>query len=166
MLRKRQPSRRVSSDESGDPAAALAAAGSLLARRDYCSSELAARLVSRGFAPDTVQATLADLHARHYLDDARYSRQFVDTHARRGHGPVLIRHELGERGLSPQLAEQSLADFGDWSALAREVRARRFGAQPPRSRSDKTRQARFLQYRGFSDDDIRGALGFDVTSDC
>jgi regulatory protein len=138
----------------------------LLARRDYCSNELSARLTSRGFEPDTVQATVVELVARRYIDDERYARQFVDGHARRGHGPLRIRHDLSELGLSPELTEHSLATYGDWSALAREVRARRFGAKHPSTWPDKARQARFLQYRGFSNDDIRSALGFDVTSDC
>jgi regulatory protein len=165
VLRKRQPSRRVTSDESGDPAAAFAAAVTLLARRDHCSAELALRLTSRGFEPETVQAAVEELRTRHYLDDERYARQFVDMHARRGHGPVRIRHELSDLGLSAELAEQSVADYGDWSALARDIRTRRFGAEPPRTWPDKARQARFLQYRGFSNDDIRCALGFDVTGD-
>jgi regulatory protein len=165
VLRKRQLKRRVSSEESGDPAAALSAAVALLARRDYCSSELAARLTSRGFGPAAVEAAVAEARVRHYLDDERYVRQFIQAQARRGHGPVGIRHELSELGLSSELAEQSLAEYGDWSALACEVRARRFGVKAPQTWPDKARQARFLQYRGFSNDDIRSALGFDVTSD-
>jgi regulatory protein len=165
VLRKRQPSRRVTREQSGDTQAALAAAVTLLARRDYCSTELRARLTSRGFEPETVRATLEELHTRHYLDDERYARQFVDAHARRGHGPVRIRHELAELGLKPELAELALAEHGEWPALARQVRAQRFGAKSPATWPEKARQARFLQYRGFSNDDIRGALGFDVTSD-
>jgi regulatory protein len=141
----------------------LAAAVTLLARRDYCSCELAARLTSRGFEPEAVQAALVELLDRHYVDDERYARQFVDAHARRGHGPMRIRHDLAALGLSSELTELSLTNFGDWSALAREVRARRFGTKPPGAWPDKARQARFLQYRGFSNDDIRSALGFDVT---
>jgi regulatory protein len=165
VLRKRQLKRPVTSDESGEAAAALAAAVALLARRDYCSSELTARLTSQGFEADAVLCAVAEVRARHYLDDERYVRLFVQARARRGHGPARIRHALAALSLSSELTEHSLAQYGDWPALAREVRARRFGAQPPRTRPDKARQARFLQYRGFSDDDIRSALGFDVTSD-
>jgi len=39
------------------------------------------------------------------------------------------------------------------------VRARRFGAEVPADWREKARQARFLQYRGFSADHIRSALG-------
>ena len=47
----------------------------------------------------------------------------------------------------------------DWAALAREVRRRRFGLSPPGDYAERARQARFLQYRGFSNEQIRAALG-------
>ena len=143
--------------------AALAMAAGWLARRDYCSAELAKRLAARGFEAPAVQAALAELSERHFLDDARYARAFVAVHARRGQGPVRIRHELVRVGLAAQLAEEALQEYagqqGGWVALARAVRVRRFGAGVPRARAEAGRQARFLHYRGFSTDHIRGALG-------
>ena len=53
----------------------------------------------------------------------------------------------------------------DWSAIAREVRRRRFGPKAPADWAEKGRQARFLQYRGFSNDHIRSALGPDLELD-
>jgi regulatory protein len=135
----------------------------LLSRRDFSTSELTARLVAQGFGVDIVDTCLEDLRDRHYLDDERYARQFVAAHAQRGHGPVRIRHELTERGLNVELAETALAQHGDWSQRAQQVRSRRFGVEPPRDWAEKARQARFLQYRGFSNDDIRSALDFDAT---
>jgi regulatory protein len=146
-----------------EPAAALAAAVSLLSRRDFCTSELRARLIAQGFGVDLVDTCLEDLRDRHYLDDERYASQFVAAHAQRGHGPIRIRHELTDRGLNAELAETALAQHGNWPVRAQEVRARRFGIEPPRDWAEKARQARFLQYRGFSNDDIRSALGFDAT---
>ena len=48
---------------------------------------------------------------------------------------------------------------------AREARIRRFGPEVPLERAQKVRQARFLQYRGFSSDHIRSALGPDFDLD-
>jgi regulatory protein len=45
------------------------------------------------------------------------------------------------------------------------VRTAKFGRQPPASWADKARQARFLQYRGFSSDHIRAATGADPDLD-
>jgi regulatory protein len=159
VLRKRQPKGRATSGEAGDPAAALAAAVTLLARREFCSIELAAKLAAKGYMPDAVQAALAELIERRYLDDERYARQFVVIHAERGQGPLRIRRDLVQLGLPAALIETQLESQGEWAAVARRVVTRRFGAAPPRSWPDKARRMRFLQYRGFATDDIRSALG-------
>jgi SOS response regulatory protein OraA/RecX len=70
------------------------------------------------------------------------------------------------RALSEGLIDAALDEYaqahGDWSRLAREVRIRRFGLAAPGDWAQKTKQARFLQYRGFSTDHIRSALGRDA----
>jgi regulatory protein len=146
-------------------AAAQAAAVALMSRREFCSPELSARLAGQGFEPAAIETCLAELRQRRYLDDERYARLFVSTHARRGQGPVRIRHELTAVGLSAETAETALAEHGGWAVQAQQVRARRFGAALPRDWAEKGRQVRFLQYRGFSNEDIRSALGTDPSAD-
>lgn len=162
MLRKKRPSSPLASEQSGDAAAALVAAVALLARRDFCSGELREKLSAQGFEPTVLATVLDDLRARHYLDDERYARQFVAYHAQRGQGPLRIRRDMAELGLSAPLIEAALATHDDWARLSREVRIRRFGLKMPQSWPEKARQARFLQYRGFSNDHIRAALGADA----
>lgn len=139
---------------------------SALSQRDYCSRELAVRLMSQGYQAEAVDSAIADLSERRYLDDARYAQQFIRYHAERGQGPLRISRELLERGLSDGLIEAALDEYaqqhGDWGRLAREVRIRRFGLAEPSGWPQKAKQARFLQYRGFSTDHIRSALGQDV----
>jgi regulatory protein len=162
VLRKRQPRRRATSEQAGDPAAALAAAVTLLARREFCSIELAATLTARGFEPDTVRATLEELIERRYLDDERYVRQFVVVHAERGQGPQRLRRDLAALGLPAALIDTQLESYGDWAALAHRVVTRRFGAAAPRDWPEKARRMRFLQYRGFANEHIRSAVGTDA----
>ncbi|HXN10678.1 MAG TPA: regulatory protein RecX, partial [Steroidobacteraceae bacterium] len=95
------------------------------------------------------------------LDDERYAAQYVSYHAARGHGPRRIERDLEAEGLGEELVAAALATIGDWFALARELRIRRFGLAAPVSWHEKGRQARFLLYRGFSNDHIRSALGPD-----
>jgi regulatory protein len=166
VQRKRPPKAKLTEAQAADPDAALAAAVSALSQRDYGSRELAARLTMQGYAAEAVATALADLIERHYLDDARYAQQYVSLHADRGHGPVRISHELLQLGLSDSLIDAALdgyaQDNGGWGRLAREVRIRRFGLAQPINWAQKAKQARFLQYRGFSTDHIRSALGQDV----
>ena len=49
-------------------------------------------------------------------------------------------------------------DGPDFVSLARAARARKFGSELPKDWKERSRQARFLQYRGFSTDHIRAVL--------
>ena len=60
----------------------------------------------------------------------------------------------------PEAIETALDASGeDWPAQAREARRRKFGGTPPADFRQRAKQARFLQYRGFSADQVRAALG-------
>jgi regulatory protein len=131
----------------------------LLARRDYSAAELGGRLAQKGHDPARVNSVLERLRDRGYLDDTRFAAQFVSAHAGRGQGPHRIRRELAELGVAAEVVAEALANGPDWGYLAREIRGRRFGPVAPQTWPDKARQARFLQYRGFSPDHIRSALG-------
>ncbi len=162
-LRKRAP-KRLPAAELSDAAAAERVAVGLLARRDYGSGELAGKLVERGLAAPVIEALIVELSARGLLDDERYAGHFVAYHSARGQGPVRIRRDLGQAGVAAALIEAALAG-SDWAGIARQVRRRRFGAKAPASWAEKGRQARFLQYRGFTNDHIRSALGPDFDPD-
>ncbi len=137
----------------------------LLARRDLASGELRQKLGSQGYAADVVAVVVADLIEARALDDTRYAENYVAYHAGRGQGPVRIGADLRSLGVSSDLIEAALGSGPDWPALARATRVRKFGAEPPENWSERTRQARFLQYRGFSSDHIRAATGADFDPD-
>jgi regulatory protein len=151
--RKRRPEGATATE-----AEVHAAAMMLLARRDYCSAELGAKLCERGFEQALVDAVVAELTERRYVDDARYVASYVHHHAERGQGPRRIRQDLGELGLKPELFEATLAGL-DWAVKARQLRVRKFGQAVPANWPARAKQLRFLQYRGFSADHIRSALG-------
>ena len=135
-----------------------AAAVALLARRDFSSGELTAKLRERGFAASVVHAVVSELIENRFIDDARYAGHRVSYQAGRGHGPLRIRRDLAELDLDAPLIEEALSGW-DWAQQAREVRIRKFGLPAPGEWRERARQARFLQYRGFSADHIRSALG-------
>jgi regulatory protein len=148
-----------------DPTAARSAAVVLLARRDYASGELRGRLAGQGFEPSVVESTIGELIAERALNDARFATNYVSYHAARGRGPLRIAADLKALELAGELIEQALAAGPDWRMLAREARIRKFGPDEPIEWPEKARQARFLQYRGFSSDHIRLALGADFDLD-
>ena len=142
-------------------AEARAVAMTLLARRDFASRELREKLEAQGFAPAAAAQAIADLTRAGVLNDGRYAQNYVAYHAGRGQGPLRIAAELRRSGLAANLIEAALETGPDWSALARKVCRAKFGQQAPDSWTERARQARFLQYRGFSSDHIRAATDAD-----
>ncbi len=132
----------------------------LLARREHSRAELADKLAQRGFDAALVGDTLDTLAGECLLSDERFTGQFIESRIRRGQGPVRIVAELARRGIGGSDAREQLDALGmDWAALARETRDARFGTAPPENYREWARQARFLQYRGFSSEQVRNALG-------
>jgi regulatory protein len=131
----------------------------ILARREHSVAELREKLRARDFADDEIEATLIALSDEGLLSEERFLASFVGSYTRRGHGPVWIRGELERRGVTGEQISEALANADtDWIAQAAAVRAKRFGAGPPADYKDQARQARFLQYRGFTAEQVRAAL--------
>jgi regulatory protein len=157
--------KRPAPEAARDAPSARAAALGLLARRDYFSAELCRKLLERGFEAQAAAEALEALAAERLLDDARTAERFVAYRAGRGQGPLRIALELRAHGAAAELIDPAIASGPDWRALAREVRRRRFGGAAPADWGERARQARFLQYRGFSSDDIRAATGAELELD-
>jgi regulatory protein len=134
----------------------------ILARREHSVAELREKLQSRDFPADDIEQTLTALIADGLLSEARFIDSFLASYTRRGHGPLWLRAELERRGIaSAQVAEALAGQEVDWPAEARTVREKRFGSDQPADYKDRARQSRFLQYRGFSSEQIRQAFSID-----
>lgn len=153
------------SDEPADARTVEATAVRLLARREHSAEELTRKLRGRGYPAEIIDAVVAKLRGKKLVSDDRFASSFIHHHAQRGQGPIRIRAELKQQGITDELIQAQLdrADF-DWVAQASAARQRKFGAGPPRSLAERAKQARFLQYRGFSSDQIRAALKSDGES--
>jgi regulatory protein len=160
-----RPHRPIEPERRGSLQAVRGAAFALLARRDFTTGELRERLGAKGWDPDVVASAVAELVEERVLDDARYASNYVAYHAARGRGPIRIGADLRARILPAELIAAALAAVSDWHAHAHTARLRKFGPKAPVSWPEKGRQARFLQYRGFSSDHIRAALGTDFNLD-
>jgi regulatory protein len=134
----------------------------LLARREHSRGELREKLAVRKYSPEDIEAALKGLVEDGLISDERFAECFIVSRKRNGQGPVRIRMELKKRGVDSDTIRQYLDDVAhDWNALAREVRDRKFAGQAPDDFTEKARQMRFLEYRGFTSDQIKAAMGDD-----
>lgn len=118
----------------------------LLARRTHFRREIEAKLAERGYAPAEVEAALARLAERRYLDDEEAARQYVGGKlARGGYGRARLLAELDARGVAREVSGTVLDEAlpEDDLDAAREE-ARRHGGKAPAA------LARRLERRGFS----------------
>jgi regulatory protein len=136
----------------------------LLARRDYSTHELKKKLAERGYNEHAREVVVDDLESMGKMNNDRYGQNVVAYRARRGHGPARIRNVLQKSGLTRSAIDEAVKgdEAPDFKARAREVRTRKYGPEIPTDRKERAKQARFLQYRGFSNDHIRAALEGDL----
>lgn len=91
-------------------------------------------------------------------DDGRFAESYINYRAGRGYGPVKIRAELRLRGVDEALTNLSFEALDiNWDARAEVVWRKKF-SDAPKNFSDYAKQARFLQYRGFSGDQVARVL--------
>ena len=128
---------------------------SLLARRDYSCYELTERLRTRGYPADETDEVVARLALENAVSDSRYGSERVRVRSAQGVGPLRIRAELQAKGVAGEVIAAVL-DMGDpeWGERACLARCKRFGEARPTDRSERARQSRFLQTRGFTREHI------------
>ncbi len=131
-----------------------------LARREYASRELHTKLLRKGCAEPLAAHLVERLRAEGLVSDDRYVESLIRARRGRGYGPLRILRELEQKGVAKEIIARWL-DVNDraWRQDAVRVRRRKFGAALPADDVARARQKRFLQYRGFTPDQIRRALG-------
>ena len=134
----------------------------LLARREHSVAELRTKLIAREFDADEVDSVVTRLSEEGLVSDERFAEAFVSSRVRKGQGPLRIRVELERRGVAGDFITTCLEQGGiDWDGLARSVRVKKFGSVRIGNYREWARQAKFLQYRGFTGDQISHVLGKD-----
>jgi regulatory protein len=135
------------------------AAMDYLSRREHSTHELTQKLLTREYEPEDVHAALEKLIDEGLLSDERFTEAFVYYRRQRGSGPFKIQAELRQKGVSDAMIAQFLDERDSaWLNVAQEVRVKKFGAALPSDIKEKVKQARFLQQRGFTHEQIRNAL--------
>jgi len=148
----------MASRGAGEETSLLGRAVALLARREHSRAELARKL-KRALGdedPASVEGVLDELERRKLLSDARFAAAVARTKAGK-FGDARIRHDLRAAGIDDDTAATALTSLGVELERARAVWRKRFGAVPT-SATERGKQARFLQSRGFGPETIHRVL--------
>jgi len=141
-----------------DPASPRERALALLARREHSRAELARKLNVADCDGTEVEALLDEFEAKNWLSDRRFAESWVADHRSKA-GSVKLAYELRQRGVTDNIIEAVLGEIRDSEIdRAREVWQKKFGT-PPADLTEKAKQMRFLQGRGFAPEAIWRVVG-------
>lgn len=131
------------------------AAMDLLARREHSFRELDNKLTRRFGDNPLLYAELERLRNERLQSDERFAEAYLFSRAQRLYGPLRIKAELRERGISDTVLEVILRSAQiDWQANLEKLLSTKFGREPAADFKEKAKRMRFLQYRGFGVDMI------------
>ncbi|MDP7592592.1 MAG: regulatory protein RecX [Litorilituus sp.] len=138
---------------------ALHCAVGLLARREHSEFEVRQKLTIRDFNVKEIELVIEHLLAKDYLSDNRFAQSTCRYRVNRGYGWRYIANELKHKGVSMIIIQQLQKNCEiDWYLQAELAYNKRFGEiEKDTSQIDqkaKAKRIRFLQYRGFSTDEI------------
>lgn len=159
-MRELTPLPDVSDEASATPPTKPAdirlAAMDLLARREHSRFELCSKLCRRFTDRAMVEEQLSLLAKEGLQSDVRFAESYARQRVSRGYGPVRVREEMRERGVSENDFAVAMEELAiDWRAVAAQVLLKKFGAQDAADLKDKARRIRFMQYRGFTAEHYR-----------
>lgn len=131
----------------------------MLSRREHAFAEVVRKLQQKGFQSEAFLPVLDEFREAGIQSDARFAEMKVRAGFAKGHGPGRVKTDCQQWQINESLFEQAIRENNlDWFELALQVRAKKFGIGLVTNREQRYKQMRFLQYRGFYQDQIEYAM--------
>ena len=131
----------------------------LLSRREHSAEEIRQKLVKREFEAAEIATALLELKQGDWQSDERFAEAYVRYRRLKGFGPVRIASELRERGVDELIANRYLyADESLWLDTLEREYLKKYHGSDYEDFQEKAKRMRFLQYRGFSIDQINKVI--------
>ena len=131
----------------------------LLARREHSAEEICQKLTKREFEADEIATALLELKQGDWQSDERFAEAYIRARRLKGFGPVRIASELRDRGVDEQITDRYLlADDDIWWRMLEQEYQKKYHGSPFEDYQEKAKRMRFLQYRGFSLDQIHAVV--------
>lgn len=128
----------------------------MLARREHSATEIRQKLQQRDFSPDEIAGALVELQQGDWQSDERFAEAYIRGRRLKGFGPLRIAMELNERGVDESIISRCLHEDDDaWNESLRDEYQKKYKGAQAGDYQEKAKRMRFLQYRGFSPEQIR-----------
>jgi len=149
---------------------ALHCAVGLLARREHSRIEIQQKLKQREFLQADIDMAIETLLSKKYLSDERFAESRCRYQSKRGYGWLYIANELKQKGVCASIIQKLRESCEiDWYLQAELAYNKRFGNKCAideknnkldnrAAQKEKAKKIRFLQYRGYSIDEILSVL--------
>ena len=133
----------------------------LIEFRDRTEKELREKLTAKGYSEEQIEDTAEFLKNYGYLDDKRYASHFIhDAINLKKWGKIRIRTELLRKGIDREAVEFAIEDafseIEDDRVLS--IMEKRFKDSDYSNMKERTRIFNFFMRRGFTPDEIKGAM--------
>ena len=152
----------VTIDCDTSPADVRLAAMNLLARREHSMRELRIKLARRFADEELIAVELQRLAEENLQSDQRFGESYARQRAGAGFGPLRVRQEMRDRGLSDgDVSEAFEAQGLDWTQIAAQAYSKKYGLPETREvleLKEQARRSRFMQYRGFASEHYQHLL--------
>mgnify|MGYP000668584458 CR=1 FL=1 len=130
-----------------------------LMRREHSYQELLDKVATKGFNRQDITLVVDQLAEQGLQSDARFAESYARSRVHKGFGPLRIKAELRQRGVSDCCFEMAVEDIaGSWQELLQQVYEKKYTGGEPISQKEWLKRSRFLQQRGFSHEMVRALL--------
>ena len=130
----------------------------ILSRREHSRTELRTKLIVREFPVEQIDALLDVLIQEGLQSDERFAESYIRFRSRRGFGLRRLLQELEQRGVSASIVNQAVSvSEVDFFQVA-EVAFRKKFSRKAATIMEKSKQVRFMEYRGFYTEEVNHAI--------
>lgn len=131
----------------------------LLARREHVNKELKIKLLQREYLAVEIDEVLHFLTKENYQSDVKAAECIFRNRVNKGYGWRYIENEMASKGVSDEVIQGIYQEFEyDWYKQAKQTYHKKYANTEIVDNKDKAKRIRFLQYRGFSFDEIQTVL--------
>ncbi len=133
----------------------------LIEFKDRTEKELRDKFKEKGYDENSIEDEIEFLKSYGYINDARYAQHFIhDAINLKKWGKIRIRTELLRKGVDRETVDNTIEDafFGVEDDLVLSQMRSRFKNSDFSNIKERTRIFNFFMRRGFTSDEIKGAM--------